>query len=155
MVGKGKPEEVARAFLKGAHERLTSTRVLVEASQWRDAVSLAYYAVLDAADGALAVVGVTPKSHAGTLVLFSLHLIKPGRAPSRYSKVLDQIQKSRVHADYERMKEVTEADARSAQAMAGDFVAMIEGMIPELLAENASKPAEEDSAGADTADVSD
>ena len=153
MVGKGKPEEVARTFLKGAHERLTSTRVLVEAGQYRDAVPRAYYAVLDAADGALAVLGITPKSHAGTLALFSLHLIKTGRVDSRYGGILERIQKSRREADYERMREFTEADARTALAKAEDFVATVEALIPNVLAEKASEPTEGDSNAADTNDA--
>jgi len=141
-VGKGKPEEVARAFLKGAHERLVSTRLLVEGGQYRDAISRAYYAILDAADGALALVGITPKSHEGTLTWFSLRFVKAGRVDSRYSGILNIIQKARLRADYNRMIEFSEADARTAQADAEDFVAMVEKLIPELLAEQAAEEAE-------------
>jgi len=141
-VGQGKPEEVARKFLKGAHERLTSTRMLVEGGQYRDAISRACYAALDAADGALALVGVTPKSHEGTITFFSKHFIKSGQVDSRYSSLLNTIQKARLTADYNRMMDFTEADARRAQAEAEDFVTMVDKLIPELAAARASEEAE-------------
>ena len=141
-VGQGKPEEVARKFLKGAHERLTSTRMLVEGGQYRDAISRACYAALDAADGALALVGVTPKSHEGTITFFSKHFIKSGQVDSRYSSLLNKIQKARLNADYNRMMDFTEADARRAQAEAEDFVTMVDKLIPELAAARASEEAE-------------
>jgi len=144
-VGKGKPEEVARKFLKGAHERLTSTRLLVEGGQYRDAISRAYYAVLDAADGALAILGLTPKSHEGTMMLFSFHLIKAGRVDSRYNGILNKIQKARLAADYNRMIDFTESEARTALTEAEDFVSMVEALIPDLLAEQSSEHPDDES----------
>jgi hypothetical protein len=141
-VGKGKPEEVARKFLEGAHERLTSTRLLVEGGQYRDAISRAYYAVLDAADGALAIPGLAPKSHEGAMMLFSFHLIKAGRVAGRYGGLLNKIQKARLEADYNRMIDFTEPEARTALTEAEDFVAMVEALIPQLLAEQAAEGAE-------------
>ncbi len=141
-VGKGKPEEVVRAFLNGAHERLISARVLIDAGQWRDAVSRAYYAVLDAADGALAATPITPKSHAGTLNLFSLRFIQAGRVEGRYGRLLNHIQKSRLEADYERMAVITESNAREALAEAEDFVAMVECLLPDLLKEEEANDGE-------------
>jgi uncharacterized protein (UPF0332 family)/predicted nucleotidyltransferase len=151
-VGKGKPEEVARIFLQEAHERLTSTRVLVEAGQYHDAVSRAYYAVLDAADGVLAILGLTPKSYEGIMMLLSFHLIKSGRVEARYSGLLNKIQKARREADYNRMIDFTESDARTTLSEAEDFVAMLEALIPTLLAEQASESAESVSEEKDSAD---
>ena len=143
QVGKGKPDEVARAFFESAHHRLNATRLLIDGQEWRDAVSRAYYAMLDAADGVLAAIGLTPQSHAGTISLFSLHMVKTGRVERRYSRLLDEIQKSRLEADYERMIPVTEEKARSALATAEDFVATTAALLPQLLAE----PAQADSNG--------
>ncbi|MBI3362414.1 MAG: HEPN domain-containing protein, partial [Chloroflexi bacterium] len=130
-VGKGKPEEVARTFMESARHRLNAARLLLEGSEWRDAVSRAYYAALDAADGALAIIGIAPQSHAGTLNLFSLHLVKPGRVEGRYGGLLNQIQKWRLEADYQRMQPVTEERARAAFAIAQDFVAVVEALLPD------------------------
>ena len=141
-VGKGKPEEVARKFLKGAHERLTSTRMLVEGGQYRDAISRAYYAALDAADGALALVGVTPQSHEGTITFFSKHFIKSGQVDSRYGSLLNKIQKARLTADYNRMIDFTEDDARRALVEAEDFVNLVEALISKRLAEQGAEEAE-------------
>ena len=121
---------------------MTSTRMLVEGGQYRDAISRACYAALDAADGALALVGVTPKSHEGTITFFSKHFIKSGQVDSRYSSLLNTIQKGRLPADYNRMMDFTEADARRAQAEAEDFVTMVDKLIPELAAARASEEAE-------------
>ena len=142
MVGKGKPEIVARKFLESAHHRLNATRLLFEGKEYRDAISRADYAALDAADGALALVGVTPKSHEGTLTFFSLHFIKSGQVDSRYGGLLNKIQKARLYADYNRMIDFTEDDARRAQVEAEDFVNLVEALISKWLAEQAAEEAE-------------
>ena len=70
--------------------------------------------------------------------------------------MLNQILKSRMEADYEREREFTEAEARATQAEAEDFVAMVEALIPALLAlppEKAPERAEGEPPEADTTDT--
>lgn len=131
VVGEGKPQEVARDFLDSAKRRLHSTTVLIEAGEYRDSVSRAYYAFLDAADGALAARRITPKSHAGTISLFGLHF-KAGLVDEKYSAWFKKIYKDRLDADYKRDRVFTEEEAREALEQATEFVETVEKLLPSL-----------------------
>ena len=132
MVGEGKPQEVARGFLDSASERLRSAALLLDGGLYRDSVSRAYYAFLDAADGALAVRCITPKSHAGTISLFGLHFIKAGLVDEKYSAWFKKIYKARLDADYKRDRDFTEEEAREALEQATEFVEVIEKVLQSL-----------------------
>jgi len=129
VVGEGKPYEVAKGFLRSAHERLRATRVLIKGGFYRSAVSEAYYAFLDAADGALASRRITPKSHAGTISLFGLHFIKPGLVDAKYSRWFKLIRKARMYADYHRLRSFSRQEAEEALAQAAEFVSVVEALI--------------------------
>jgi uncharacterized protein (UPF0332 family)/predicted nucleotidyltransferase len=132
VVGEGKPQEVTKNFLESARRRLHSASVLIEAEEYRDSVSRAYYAFLDAADGALAARRITPKSHAGTISLFGLHFIKAGLVDEKYSAWFKKIYKARLDADYKRDRAFTEEEAREALEQATEFVETIEKLLPSL-----------------------
>jgi uncharacterized protein (UPF0332 family)/predicted nucleotidyltransferase len=132
VVGEGKPQEVARGFLDSARERLRSAALLLDGGLYRDSVSRAYYAFLDAADGALAARRITPKSHAGTISLFGLHFIKTGLVDEKYSAWFKKIYKARLDADYKRDRVFTEEEAKEALEQATEFVEMIEKLLPSL-----------------------
>jgi uncharacterized protein (UPF0332 family)/predicted nucleotidyltransferase len=132
VVGEGKPQEVTKNFLESARRRLHSASVLIEAEEYRDSVSRAYYAFLDAADGALAARRITPKSHAGTISLFGLHFIKAGLVDEKYSAWFKKIYKARLDADCKRDRAFTEEEAREALEQATEFVETIEKLLPSL-----------------------
>lgn len=135
VVGEGKPQEVTRGFLDSARERLRSAALLLDGGLYRDSVSRAYYAFLDAADGALASRRITPKSHAGTISLFGLHFIKADLVDEKYSAWFKKIYKARLEADYKRDRVFTEGEAREALEQATEFVEAIEKLLPSLLEE--------------------
>ncbi len=135
VVGEGKPQEVARNFMESARERLRSAALLLDSGLYRDSVSRAYYAFLDAADGALASKRITPKSHAGTISLFGLHFIKAGLADEKYSVWFKKVQKDRLEADYKRDRVFAEEEAREALEQATEFVEMVEKLLSSLLEE--------------------
>jgi len=132
VVGEGKPQEVAKNFLESAKRRLHSATVLIEAGEYRDSVSRAYYAFLDAADGALASKRITPKSHAGIISLFGLHFIKAGLVDEKYNAWFKKIYKDRLDADYKRDRVFTEEEAREALEQATEFVKTIERLLSSL-----------------------
>ena len=66
---------IGEMFAK-AHERLESAQALHDIANYDDAISRAYYAILDAARAALVVEKVYPKSHAGTIQKFTEYLIE-------------------------------------------------------------------------------
>lgn len=70
-----KSEDMIRAFLKRADEKLKSARDLIEAEDWSDSVSRAYYGAFHAAQAILFSDGLSAKTHQGVFNLFGLHFI--------------------------------------------------------------------------------
>ena len=133
VVGKGDPAKVAQGFIESAHERLRAAKLLRRESLFGQAMSLVYYAFLDAADAALAARSIRTKSHAGTIDLFSLHFIKPGLVDAKYSGWFKQARKFRLEADYERKRDFTPDQVNEAIDQATEFVGVIENLLPSLL----------------------
>jgi uncharacterized protein (UPF0332 family)/predicted nucleotidyltransferase len=133
MVGKGDPAKVAQGFIESAYGRLRSARAVREIGEYGNAMSLVYYAFLDAADAALAAHTIRTKSHAGIISLFGLHFIKPGLVEAKYSRWFKQAHKFRLDADYERRRDFTAEQANEAIDQATEFVGVIENLLPSLL----------------------
>jgi uncharacterized protein (UPF0332 family)/predicted nucleotidyltransferase len=149
---QGKPEQVARQRLESGREHLTSAHILFKAGHFRDIVLFCYETIVDAAEAALVALGIRINKRAGVLALFRHYLIDIGRVDRRYGPLLNQIQKSRLEADYARLEVITEAQVRAAQAAAEDFVAMIEALLPDLLAKGMDEEPDENN-GADVEDA--
>ncbi len=133
VVRKGDPAKVAQGFIESAHGRLRSARALQEIGEYGNAISLVFYAFLDAADAALAARSIRTKSHAGTISLLGLHFIKPGLVDAKYSRWFRRAHKFRLHADYERKRDFTLEQVNEAIDQATEFVGVIECLLPSLL----------------------
>jgi len=133
VVGKGDPARVAQGFIESAHGRLRSARAVQKIGEYGNAMSLVFYAFLDAADAALAARSIRTKSHAGTIDLFSLHFIKPGLVDAKYSGWFKQAHKFRLDADYERKRDFTPEQVNEAIDQATEFVEVLESLLPSLL----------------------
>jgi len=66
----------ANLYLRKAEEKLETARRLLGRGRYEDAVSRDYYAVLNAARGALARENQFPKAHEGILKEFGVRMIK-------------------------------------------------------------------------------
>ncbi|TEU19002.1 MAG: HEPN domain-containing protein [Anaerolineales bacterium] len=138
IIGEGivakeaKKEEIVQQFLASAKEDLEPAVFLESGGFHRIAVSRAYYAFLDAADGALVAKGFTPKSHADTISLFGLQFVETGLVDRKYGRWFNLAKKARLDADYERHKVFTAEDAREAIEQATEFVEVIEKLLPSL-----------------------
>ena len=135
VVGEGDPSEVARGFIESAHGRLRSAGALREIGEYGNAMSLVFYAFLDAADAALAARSIRTKSHAGTISLFGLHFINTGLVDAKYSTWFKQARKFRLQADYERKRDFSSENAQEAIEQATEFVETIEKLLPSLRGE--------------------
>jgi len=133
VVGKGDPAKVAQGFIESAHERLRAAKLMRRESLFGQAMSLVFYAFLDAADAALAARSIRTKSHAGTIDLFSLHFIKPGLVDARYSGWFKRARKFRLQADYERKRNFTLEQVNETIDQAAEFVGVIESLLSSLL----------------------
>ncbi len=119
----------AEALLSKAETAAKSARLLLEAGDIDGACNRAYYAMFDAARGALleTEVAIAPeiaRTHSGLLSAFSLHLVKTRRFPISYGRALNRQHEVRLIADYSGDL-VEAAMAAAAVADAEDFVVAI------------------------------
>ncbi len=135
VVGEGDPSAVARGFIESAHGRLRSARTLREIGEYGNAMSLVFYAFLDAADAALAARNIRTKSHAGTISLFGLHFVNTGLVDAKYSTWFKRARKFRLQADYERKRDFSPEEVDEAIDQATEFVETVEKLLPSLLEE--------------------
>ena len=110
-------------------------QVLLDATDFRDSISRSYYAVLDAADAALIAKGFTPRSHEGSISLFSRHFVKNGSVDQKFGGLFNRMKKARERADYEREVVFEKEDAEYWLDIAKEFVSTIENLLPKLLEE--------------------
>lgn len=135
MVNPTDKPTVSRMFIESARKRLHSAQVLIDAGEYRDSISRSYYAVLDAADAALIIKGITPHSHEGTLMLFGVHFVKKGLVQKDFGALFKRMRKARQQADYNRQVVFTKDDAEYWFALAREFVETIESSLPKWLEE--------------------
>ncbi len=64
------------------------------------AVSRLYYSLFHTIRALLLAKGLEPRSHEGTLRLFSFHFVKEGIFETRYSHIFSKLMKYREEADY-------------------------------------------------------
>ena len=116
----------AKHYFEKARVAAHSAQLLLDAGDADGACNRAYYAMFDAARGALIGSGAVPnvleiKTHAGLISMFSLHLIKTGLVDIDASKHLNQVQEMRLIADY-LGDGIELAKAQVAIGMAKDFI---------------------------------
>ncbi len=90
-------------LLEKAARAVKSARVLLDLGDTDSACSRAYYAMFDAARGALARRGYTPdshKTHGSVHSAFAMEFVKTGLIPREIGRALGQVQDVRLLADY-------------------------------------------------------
>jgi uncharacterized protein (UPF0332 family)/predicted nucleotidyltransferase len=127
--------KVAEKLMADAKENLQVAQLTLDHNFFRKSISASYYAVLHAADAALATKGFVAKSRAGTDSLFGFHLVKPGLVDKRFGGLVGRAADVRVEADYGHEIEFNCEDAEHWLARAQEFVAAIEAEIPKWLNE--------------------
>jgi uncharacterized protein (UPF0332 family) len=112
-----------------ARAKLATAERLLQSGDWDDALSRAYYAAFHAAQALLLTVGLSPRTHEGTLSLFGLHFVKSGRLEAAHARALREIKEDRENGDY---AEVTFFEEQEARARVQGAVRLVHAAI-ELL----------------------
>ncbi len=126
---------VAESLIAKAKENIRLVPLVIEANGYRSAVSMSYYAVLYAADAALATKGFVSKSHEGTNSLFGYHFIKKGLVDAGFKGLVRRAKEERIKADYKHDVEFDREDADYWFGRAKEFVEAIDAQIPSWLGE--------------------
>ena len=125
---------VAERNMELAKEDLQVARLNLDHNFFRKSISASYYAVLYAADAALATKGFVPQSHEGTHSLFGYHFIRKGLVDAKLKGLVKRAKDVRIKADYERDVVFTRQDAERWLERAQEFVAAIDAAMPGWLA---------------------
>ena len=91
----------------------------------QNAVSRAYYAMMHAANAALAAKGLQAKTHSGTQALFNQHLVRPGLVDKERGRDLARGQEGRTSAEYDVSKDVSESQGHEQVKRATAFLSEI------------------------------
>lgn len=112
--------------LDRAASALESARVLLQAEQYADAISRAYYATFHAACALLGSIGRTARTHDGVRALIAEHFIRPGVLGREHGRALARIAADRNDADYNVAAVFAEGDVREDIALAEAFLAVVQ-----------------------------
>jgi len=121
--------QVSRDLMEKAKEKLQAARLLIDANLFGDSISRSYYAILHAADAALATKGFVAKSHEGTESLFGFHFMRSGLVDAKFKGLIKQTHKLRNQADYQHQVRFTRDDAERWFQRAQEFVAAIDDIV--------------------------
>jgi len=102
-----------RNRLARARAKLATAERLLASRDWDDAISRAYYAAYHAAQALLLTVGLSPRTHTGTLSLFGLHFVKSGRLDAEHARALREIKEDRENGDYAEVAFFNPEEARA------------------------------------------
>lgn len=127
--------QVSNGLLADARQALQTAQHIPDVNDYDATISRSFYAVLYAAEAALAAKGLAAKSHDGIEMLFGYHFFKTGLVDLQFKGLFNQIHKARIQADYKREVEFTREDAEYWLARARAFVTAVEAGIPQWLAE--------------------
>jgi uncharacterized protein (UPF0332 family) len=115
-------------FMQAARERLADAQKIVDIAHPAVVVSVAYYAMLNAARAALSEQGAFAKTHGGTWGLFSERFVASGAFNADLFKLAGHAQEARQEGDYQA-KPLSPELARELLGGAERFIAAVEQML--------------------------
>jgi uncharacterized protein (UPF0332 family) len=111
-----------REILAKASRKLAAAQRDLEARDWEDAVSRAYFGAFHAITAVLHERGLSFSSHAQTLGAFNRECVRSGEFPSDFTRKLDRLMKDRQYGDYSITIQPSEETARRAVKDAEEVV---------------------------------
>ena len=124
-----KREVIAERHWKWATNALNAANRDTVSRDPQNAVSRGYYAMMHAANAALAMKGLQPKTHKGTQTLFNEHLVQPGEVDKQRGRDLASGQRRRTSADYDVSRDVPESQAHEQCTRATTFLTEIRTLL--------------------------
>ncbi len=126
-------EEYIRARIERAEAMLSDAALLIEARRAASAADRSYYAMLNAAEAALAIYGVEPaRTHKGVLSQFGERLVKPGILEKHLSSELSETHKLRLLATYEAFAQLDQEQAEDIVERARRFVERVKELARDV-----------------------
>lgn len=119
-------DELVKYRLESAKERLKSSRLLLDAGQYKDSIGRSYYAIFSAVRAVLAENKVDFSKHAGVISYFQKEYVKTNIFDVKYSKILQNAFQIRNICDYDDFYLATKASAEEQYNNAQEMIEAIE-----------------------------
>jgi len=124
-------DDLVKYRLDMAAERLYSSKILLDACQYKDSIGRSYYAIFSAVRAVLATDAVDFSKHAGVIAYFQKEYIKNGTFDKKYSKYLQNAFQIRNNCDYDDFYIVSAEDARIQYENAAEMLDVIQRYLSE------------------------
>ncbi len=125
-------DDLIQYRLDSAHEKLKSSKLLLDAGLYKDSVGRSYYAVFSSIRAVLALKQVDFSKHAGVIAYFQKEFIKTGIFDKKYSKYIQQAFQIRNNCDYDDFFVVSKQDAEEQYKKATEILYTIENYIKRV-----------------------
>ena len=122
-------DDLVKYRLESAEEKLESTKILLDAGQWKDSIGRSYYAIFTAVRAVLAKDQIDFSKHAGVISYFQREYIKTGIFDKKYSSILQNAFQIRNNCDYNDFFIVSRADALEQYERAKDMLTAIKAFL--------------------------
>ena len=122
-----------RLWLSLADEKSLVARELAGTAHYNDAISRLYYAMFYAAKAALLSVGISVKSHQGTISQFGRFFVKTGRTDARFEALLSRANEERLRSDYKPKSRPEREGVELALRNAETFIAKARELVEDEL----------------------
>lgn len=109
--------------------QLISSKMLFEGGQYRDSVTMSYYAMYSSALALLLKKSISPKTHEGTLRQLAKEYVKTGLLSKKTYGYLYDARETRNDSSYGYSKTFTEEDAEELILQAEKFINEVETLL--------------------------
>lgn len=124
--------DLIKGYLEVAKEKLKSARDLLNAGDWSDCVSRAYYCVFHTGQALLLTEGLSADTHKGLRNLFGLHFVKTGKFDKRFGRILSNLKDDRENSDYELFSGIDQEIAEESVKKAEEFLKEAERYLEKI-----------------------
>lgn len=109
--------------------QLISSKILFEEEQYRDSITLSYFAMFSSARALLLKKGISPKTHEGTLRLFAKEYVRNVLFSRRSFGFLYDARETRNDSSYGYSKIFSQEDAQVLISQAEEFIDEVETLL--------------------------
>ena len=109
-------------YFKKAERKLESSKILYDAGDYSNSLSLSYYAMLLVSKALLIKIGITTNKHHGIIKEFGRNYVKTGKFDDTIYKYFTKTQSLRNQCDYEAIDEINEKIAATKIKEAREYI---------------------------------
>lgn len=131
-MGPTQPSGIAAKLLRKGEVTLGAARELYSKGFFEDSASRSYYAMFHAARAALTKVGITTRTHEGTVSEFGRRLVLQGVFPRDLGRALAEAKAARETYEYSATMKIEKDEAEALLKDAERFVSQVKNQFKSL-----------------------